>query len=305
MQKNKFQKGIALVMVLWILALLTVMATGYSHTMRTETKLTINLLHSAQTKATAEAGIWYAVAELLKPQHEQSWKPDGSINTLNFNQDTIKVGIQDEAGKIDLNSAPSELLDGLLRAVNVPELERLPILQSVLDWRDKDNLLRNEGAEDNNYKLLDYDYGAKDGPFNTLDELQLVMGMTPTLFKKLKPALTVHSHQPGIKPHVAPKEALLALPGITQEYVAEIIAKRNDPSGPISQTPLTGIDSKYLVKNKGLVFTITSEGIHRGSYARIDVVVMILRKTSLGMPYLIMSWQEDQSRDQQITSLPL
>jgi general secretion pathway protein K len=305
MQNNITQKGIALVMVLWILALLTVMATGYSHTMRTELKLTTNTLHSAQAKAVAEAGIWYAVAELLRPQYEQVWKSDGSIYTLGFSQDTIKVSIQDEAGKIDLNTAPSEILDGLLRAVDVPEEERLSILASIMDWRDIDNLVRNEGAEDDDYELLNYGYGAKDGPFNTLDELQLVMGMTSSLFKKMKPALTIHSHQTGIQFQVAPKEALLALPGITQETVAEIIAKRNVLSDPNSQIPLTGIDSKYFSKNKGLIYTITSEGIHGGSYSRIDVVVMILRNTNLGLPYLIMAWQEDQMRDQQVTSLPL
>ena len=297
MQKNKNQKGIALVTVLWILALLTVMATGYSHTMRTEIKLTTNSLHSAQSKAVAEAGIWYAVAELLKPRHEQTWKADSSIYTLDFNQDTIKVSVQDEAGKIDLNTAPPELLDGLLRAVDVPEDERLSILQPILDWRDRDNLVRSEGAEDDDYELLDYDYGAKDGPFNTVDELQLVLGMTPSLFKKLKPALTIYSNQSGIRPQVAPKDVLLALPGITQEHVAEIIEKRNALSGPNSRIPLTGVDSKYLSKNNGYIFTITSEGIHGNSSALIDVVVMILRNTNLGTPYLIMSWQEDQNRE--------
>ena len=297
MLKNISQKGIALVLVLWILALLTVMATGYSYTMRTEIKLTANLLHSTQAKAIAEAGIWYTVAELLKPQHEQSWKSDGSIYTLDFNQGTFNISIQDEAGKIDLNTALSEILDGLLRSVDVPEEERLSILQSILDWRDKDNLVRSEGAEDNDYELLDYDYGAKDGPFNTVDELQLVMGMTPSLFKKLKPALTIHSHQPGIRPQVASKEVLLALPGITQETVAEILANRNTLSGPNSRIPLTGIDSKYLSRNNGFIFTITSEGIHGDSHTHIEVVVMILRNTNLSLPYLIMSWQEDQIRD--------
>jgi general secretion pathway protein K len=297
MQKNRAQKGIALVLVLWILALLTVMATGYSYTMRTEIKLTTNLLHKAQTKAFAEAGIWYTIAEFLKPQHEQDWKFDGSTYALDFGQGSIRVSIQDETGKIDLNTAPSELLDGLLKAVNVPDKERSSILQSILDWRDRDNLVRNKGAEDDDYELLDYGYGAKDGPFNTLDELQLVMGMTPSLFKKLKPALTIHSYQSSIQPQVAPKEVLLALPGITPEYVAEIIAKRNTLPDPNSLNPVTEIESKYLSRNNGFIFKISSEGIHGNSHSRIDVVVMILRSTSLGSPYLIMSWQEDPTRD--------
>ena len=104
------QNGIALVIVLWMLVLLTIMAAGYSHMMRTETMLSANMVHSAQAEALAEAGVWHTVAEMLKPPLEQTWETDGSIHTLNFNQGIIKIAIQDEAGKIDLNTASSELL---------------------------------------------------------------------------------------------------------------------------------------------------------------------------------------------------
>jgi general secretion pathway protein K len=299
MHRNIKQKGIALVIVLWMLVLLMVMATGFSNTMRTETVLTANLVQTAQAKALAEAGIWHTVAELLKPRVEQTWKTDGSIYTFNFNQDKIRVSIQDEVGKIDLNTAHSELLYGLLKFIEIPEEDRLPLLQAIFDWRDRDHLVRNEGAEDDDYQRLEYDYGAKDGPFNSVDELQLVMGMTPLIFKQLRPVLTIYTHQPAIQPKVAPREALLAIPGITAERVDEIMAMRAALPDPQTPLNLTGIDSKYLSKAKGYIFTISSEGMQGDSYARLDVVVMIIGRTNLDQSFSILSWREDQTRDQE------
>ena len=303
MYKIAYQKGIALVIVLLMLALLMVMAAGYSQTMRTETLITANLIHSAQAEALAEAGIWHSLAEMLKPQPDQTWKTDGSIYTFNFNQGIIRISIQDESGKIDLNTAGSELLYGLIRSVDVPETERLALLQAILDWRDRDNLVRTEGAEDADYRRLNFDYSAKDGPFNTPDELQLVMGMTPAIFKKMKPALTIYSHHPGIQPEVAPREALLAIPGIMPERVDEILQAR--AANPDPQTPMQfmGLDTKYLSKARGYVFTITSEGIINDTHARLDVVVMLQRLTTLDSPYSILSWRGDQVTDRQIPVL--
>ena len=298
------QNGIALVIVLWTLALLTIMAADYSQTMRTETLLTANLLRSAQAEALAEAGIWYTLAEMLKPDSEQTWKTDGTVYTRVFDPGIIRISIQDEAGKIDLNTAGSELLYGLLRSVNVAETERLSLLQAILDWRDRDNLVRKEGAEDADYLARNYDYSSKDGPFNTLDELQLVMGMTPSIFNKIKPALTIYSHHPGIQPKVAPREALLALPGITPERVEEILQERDNDISPQGTVDIMGLDPKYVSKAKGYVFTITSTGIINDVHARMDAVVMIHRQTTLKSPYSILSWRQDQGNDQQVPETP-
>ncbi len=77
------QKGIALVIVLWMLALLTIMATGYSRMMRTETMLTANLVRSAQANALAEAGINQAIIELFKPVPDKSGRQMEQITSIN------------------------------------------------------------------------------------------------------------------------------------------------------------------------------------------------------------------------------
>lgn len=288
------QSGIALVIVLWMLSLLIILATGYSRMVRIETGLTANLVHSTQAKAIAEAAVWQAVAELLKPKIEREWKTDGTEYSFEFKQGISKLHILDEAGKIDLNTARSELLHGLINSIELAEEDTLEIVQSILDWRDKDNLVRNHGAEDDDYQRLDFNHGAKDGLFNSLDELQLVMGMTTDMFNKLKPALTIHSHQPGINPNSAPKEVLLAIPGISEAQVDDFIQARIDTIGSQAPAPILGIDSKYLSKSNGQTFTISSEGIIGNTHARLDIVVLM--KKHFKKPYTILSWQESSGR---------
>ena len=284
------QSGVALVIVLWMLSLLTILAMGYSRMVRVETGLTANMVHSSQAKAIAEAGIWQSISELLKPRVEQQWKTDGTTYSFEFKQGVIKLNIINETGKIDLNTARSELLHGLINSIELPEENSLDLLQSILDWRDKDDLVRNHGAEDSDYRQLDYNYGAKDGPFNTLSELQLVMGMTTDIYNKLLPALTIYSHQPGINPDSAPRAALLAIPGISAAQVDDFIQARSDIIDKQTPAPLIGIDSKYLSKTNGRVFTISSEGIIGETHARLDVVVLM--KRNVNKPYAILSWQE-------------
>lgn len=298
----KKQNGVALVLVLWMLVLLIIMATGYSRMMRTETLLTANMVHSAQAQALAEAGVYQAITELLKPVNEQLWKTDGTNYPYQFGDETTVLQIRAETGKIDLNTASSELLFGLLQSVNIPKEELLSQLQAILDWRDKDKLTRTHGAEDTDYENAGEEYGAKDGPFNSLDELLLVQGMTPELYRKIRPALTIYSHQAGIYPQSAPREALLAIPLMTEETVEEYLVQRVANDDPNKVIPLPGVDSKYLSKGKGSIFSITSEAKINNTRARLDVVVSM--RSYNNHPYIILAWHEASMRNEQIEAEP-
>jgi len=283
------QKGIALVLVLWMLALLTIMATGYSRMMRTEMMLTANLVHSSQAASLAEAGINIAIAELLKPAQEQDWKTDGTSYEYELNNNIITVKIRAESGKIDLNTARTELLYGLLESVNETGEDLLPQLQALLDWRDKDDLVRNHGAEDEYYRSAGLGYGAKDGPFNSLDELLLVKGFSLELYRKIRPALTIYSHQAGIYPQSAPREALLAIPFMPITEVDSYLDQREASIASDRSLSLPGVDSKYIARGKGTIFSISSEARINHTLARLNVVVSLRRNGQ--QPYSILAWQ--------------
>jgi general secretion pathway protein K len=287
---NKKQKGVALIIVLWMLSLLTILAAGYSNTMRTETKLTSNLVHSAKAKAIAEAGIWQSIAELLRPTNELTWIPDGSTYTYEIDNNKVNVRLFDETGKIDLNAARPDLIQNLIESIeDINYDESLMITDAILDWRDKDTLTRINGAEDEEYEQMGYPYGAKDGNFNTLNELQKVAGITPTIYKRIKPAVTIYSRKATVDKTVAPYEVLSVLPEMDDFSIEEIMQQRN-----VSQDAdgLIGADIKRRFSTAGKTFTIMSEGIVGGTKATINAVILLKRHNN--KPYTILSWEEDK-----------
>ncbi|HEX9801726.1 MAG TPA: type II secretion system protein GspK, partial [Gammaproteobacteria bacterium] len=58
------QRGIVLVVVLWLVALLSLMAVSQTAAVRTETLIVGNLVESATARAAAYAGLQLAVADL-------------------------------------------------------------------------------------------------------------------------------------------------------------------------------------------------------------------------------------------------
>jgi type II secretory pathway component PulK len=93
----------------------------------------------------------------------------GGEDNLNSNIPTL--GPVDEASKININLAPYEVLMQL--PMITPEFAA-----AIVDWRDEDDELTENGAEASMYTLLDNAYNIKNSPFETLEELRLVYGAT-------------------------------------------------------------------------------------------------------------------------------
>lgn len=282
------QRGVALVLALWLLTLLTILAAGYGYAMRTETNLTIHGVEQARARAIAEVGVWLALADLLKPEAERQLLTDGALYQLDFGEDQIRLRVQDEAGRIDLNSAHDVLLRALLEKAAEPGEDVDYVLNAILDWRDLDSQRRHPGTEDDDYAHTDY--GAKDGPFNSIEELRLVAGISDDIFTRIYPALTLHSGQPAIHPLAAPREVLLALPGSDEERVDAFIRNRRNQNTPAVPPP--GMDARYFGGARETAFNITSEGLTGRSKLKLDVVIILSNDSRL--PYSVLSWRESK-----------
>ena len=106
------ERGIALITVLWVLALLSVIALGLTVQTRSELQLARNLVDGARARALAEAGVFLAVPRLLDQNPATQWHADGEVHEFAYGGGRIRVTLQDEGGKIDINAAPDELLSG-------------------------------------------------------------------------------------------------------------------------------------------------------------------------------------------------
>jgi general secretion pathway protein K len=117
----------------------------------------------------------------------------------------VRVVLEDEDGKIDLNGAQPELLAALLDVLvqRNPKLaadDSLTLSERIADFRDIDNLRRLHGAEDPEYFAEGLAAGAKDAPFDTVAELEQILGMTPGLVAAAEPYVTVYSGRSQFDP---------------------------------------------------------------------------------------------------------
>lgn len=237
--------GFALVLVLWVLSLLTIMAGSFALTMRRESTVVTGIKDNAGAIAIAEAGIAIAEMMLLNPDQNKRWRADGNIYQLDFGDTKVRLRLLSEAGKIDINNADLTLLQALVGQTPAEAEQQAKIIGAILDWRDQDDLLNIEGAEKKEYRDAGLKYQPRNKPFQTVEELQMVLGIDERVFNILESMVTVYSGQ-AVDPTLASSKVLKLLPsldaGLIEDYiVARVESAKNDlPAPNLPLTPATG-----------------------------------------------------------------
>jgi len=221
------QRGVALVLVMWVAVLLTVIASSFIVERRTEMLVVRNSISMARAEAAADAGVQRALLEMYRIDNApEGWKRDGTVHDWSFDDVPVKIEMRDESAKIDINTASDALLRGLFLSQGLADDEAARMVDAILDWRDADSFRRPNGAEEPEYRAAGLSYGPANAPFQAIEELQLVLGMRPELYRRVAPLITVFSRQPGINPQLASREVLLALPGMTSDVVDQYLVLR-------------------------------------------------------------------------------
>ena len=288
---NSRQGGVALVLVLWIVVLLTIMASSFSLSIRRNTELVRNAKEQAQALALAEGGLHYAMMMLSLPDPGQRWRTDGAIYEMYLAGARIRIQLYDESGKFDINNTKEDQWHLLLERLGVETEDALAVTDAALDWVDSDSFHRLNGAEKEEYEDQGLDYGPRNGPFRSIEELQLVLGVSAKLYAALEPLITVYSKQPAVDPSKASKETLLALPGADEAMIEEYLAAREE--SVLNKTPPPP-PPDILAQQSG-----DSAGIYRARVeARLDdgfiaglMATVTPEATDSESPFGIIDWQ--------------
>jgi len=300
------QKGMALVLVLWVLSLLTIMAGSFALSMRRESSIVAGIKNNAQAKAIAESGIAMAEMMLLNPDPIKGWRADGSIYEINAADAKIRVRLSSESGKLDINKVDETLLKGLMTYSPVDAEQQAKLVSAILDWRDEDDLVHIEGAEKQEYQDAGLSYPPRNKPFQSIEELQMVLGMNKSVFLWIEPLVTVYSGQQQVNLQMATKEVLQVIPGLDKGLVDSYITARLEsainnlpappfPSSSGMNTPTvqsTPVGQNNL-SGQNNVLTVVSEAIlDDGSRASISAVIKKTGNTQVTpSPFEVLKWQ--------------
>jgi general secretion pathway protein K len=184
-------RGVALMMVLWVLVLLSIISMSFLASTRWGSAGVRNFKEDAQSYYLALSGYQEAINYLASDKDltidfldsEGNFWIDDKTQPVTGKHSTpqgiVEITITDENARININFANQDRLTKLLSYCGVKQEDLNDIVDSILDWKDPDSEHHLSGAEDDYYEGLQEPYKAKNGFFDVPEELALVKGMTP------------------------------------------------------------------------------------------------------------------------------
>jgi general secretion pathway protein K len=203
------QRGIALLLTLVILTLLVAVIVEFDYGAKVNLITAGNFRDEVQATYLAQSGVTAARAILKDDtKHPESSKYDALTEfwarpfpPYPVGEGFVSVEITDEAGKIDINRLGAKssqvrddtkaMLMRLLGALEIDQSQIEPIVEAIANWVNPDS--GHDCPEDSYYQRLNPPYRCKQGPMDALSELYLIKGVTPEVYQKIRPYLTMVS----------------------------------------------------------------------------------------------------------------
>ena len=242
-------RGSVLIIVLWSLFFLAMLAVAVHAYVMPNAELSNKLMGKAQMRYFANAGVERAIFEVENDDTElydglhDSWSRNDAV----FNHGTIdggmfsaikdgaapgelpQYGLTDEEGKININKAPQQVLKNLFEKIARVEADEADaIADSIIDWRDEDDVAHKNGKENDYYRSLERPYDCKNSDFEVKEELLWVAGVTPEMFDKIQDHITVYGDG-AVNVNTAGIPVLVTL-GMAEELAEKVIHFRTVPS---------------------------------------------------------------------------
>jgi general secretion pathway protein K len=260
--------GFALLIVLWTLVLIAFLVLHLTASGRTEIRIADNLVDNAVAAAAADGGISEAIFNQANPRSDQRWLLDGTDHPLKIGNSRVVVRLKDEASRINPNLASPALMEALLRAVGNDSASARRLAAAIADWVGSAPTPRPQEAVFADYRAAGLDYGPPGAPFETLDELGRVLGMSPALLGVLRPHLTLFGpaepNRTGADPVVIAAVAM--------------IPQLGQAAPPVSATP-----------SELVTVRISAAALGPGN-AKVTRVAIVRVGATLPLGYAVLSW---------------
>jgi|ERR1700712_487929 len=183
----KKEQGVALLLVLWVLALLSTLLAALAATVQLQHRQAQWMASHTQALFSAEAGLGEAVMALQARDPKARWLANGEPHSSNFADADLEVRVYSERGKLDLNAALASDVRRLLSACGATADEGEQAGRALEQQRS--------GAV----------------PMRTLEEFRKLPGMNFALYRCAKPWITVWSGAARPEPGLAGQPLVKAL----------------------------------------------------------------------------------------------
>jgi general secretion pathway protein K len=264
--RSPYNRGFALIIVLWSIVLLSEIIFHITASGRTELKISSNIVANTIAREATDGAIFQTIFRQSAMKLDQRWVADGGLHEIVIGETRINVKLEDEASLINPNSASPALVEALLRATGSDSATASKLATAISEWTGTVSVARPRAIVMEDYQNAGLDYGPPGEAMETLDELGQVLGMTPAVLASIRPHLTLFG----------PPE-----PSATSadDYVAIALAEaRAQLGGSLSQPPPD-------------VFTTRITAIGYGPKdARVTRAAIVRFGTVLPSGYAVLAW---------------
>jgi general secretion pathway protein K len=199
-------RGFALLIVLWALVPLAFLFMTLAVLGRRNAELAFDVRAAATLEAAADGAVNTGIFDILR---------NGIRSTrqvVRLPGASVALDILPLSGLVNPNDASAELLRALFHRLGVADPEAASLASAIVDWRTPGQSARPGGARALEYRQAGLSYAPPGAPFESLDELGLVLRMSPSLQRALEPYMSIYAGTPD--PAVAPpvvRDALQAI----------------------------------------------------------------------------------------------
>ena len=246
------QRGVALAVVIWFLAAMSILVAGIVHQARMDTRLTQLQVSQARAVAVADGAIQLALADMMRMEREGESVSRGTRTGVYTLADArVTVGFTPVTGLVDLNMASEELLVALFaHGAGTGEKVAEELALNMIEWRSpaaaggRNILAREPGFPE-----------ARHGRFQAVEDLMLVPGIGRDIFESIRDSVYVAQQgQAGVDWASAPASVLAILYGGDPDRAREQIIERSGDSGPA--VPPADLDLSYQQQQASSLYRV-------------------------------------------------
>lgn len=306
MNRNLDRSGYALIMVLWVLVLLTISAMTFSMSTRLSTAMVRNFKEETIANYLAMAGYNMTLKALMtdkdvsvdfideKGRFYLDKESEPLQEDIHIPEGEVRVKVEDEEGRININYASETLLRRLFHYSGVDKEKENELIDSLKDWIDPDDAHRLNGAEDEYYEPLGY--STKNDRIDTIEELNLIKGFSRGILygdeehKGISSMITTFGTG-GLNINTASRE-LMSLLGLSEIEIDGAMNQRTVTLGGYRLIPQRFTAAGFS-KTATTYFRITVKATPRESNISYNIEAVIKRiSTPKGFDTETLYWRE-------------
>lgn len=240
-------------------------------------------------EALLQGGVTTAAYLLLSAQLEPE-KVQGMVLSLRSGEIRL-TAVTDEAGRVDLNSADPTLLTGLFSTVGGNSMSGQAFAARIVDWRDRDGDVSEDGAEEGEYAEAEVGYGPSNLPFHSIEEMAFILKLSQRDFDRLAPFVTVFSGRGKVDPIAASETVLRAIPGATRRDVLQVLRAKKARLERSRILQSAQAIAGYLLEKPSGVYRVRVEvRLVNGFSSAAEAVITAPQQG--GADYRVVAWSE-------------